>query len=79
MFVLFNRKIDPNKFLDTVVYENPNTSKRDVISFGQYRFVEINTMPVGGGAYIISNLEKDQFDLDGLNITEFEKFSVFLP
>jgi len=79
MYVLFNRKIDPNKFLDTVVYENPNTSKRDVISFGQYRFVEINTMPVGGGAYIISNLEKDQFDLDGLNITEFEKFSVFLP
>lgn len=79
MYVLFNLKIDPHEFLNTVVYENPNTSKRDVSSFGQYRFLDISAMPPDGGAYVISNHEIEQFKIDNLNITEFKNFSVLMP
>jgi len=79
MYVLFYRQIDPNKFLDTVVYSNADTSQRDVASFGRYKFMGIQEMPKGGSAYIISNLEKEIFTYQNYRSMEFDKFSVYYP
>jgi 4-amino-4-deoxy-L-arabinose transferase-like glycosyltransferase len=79
IYVLFYRPISPYQFLDTVVYENPNSDTRDASSLGQYRFLPVSSMPSDGGAYIIDFREQGQYKLDQFDINQFKYFRVLMP
>jgi len=78
-YVLFYLQPSPYEFLDSVVYIDPQDEFRDAASFGRYRFVNIADMPPGGGAYVISNRELDQFELSSYQVREYKLFSVLIP
>ena len=77
--VLYRQMIDPNEFLSTVIYYDPDVAYRDVASFGRYRFMDADTMPKDEGAYIVENREVDYFDQESYKIQKFKYYSVLIP
>ena len=79
IYVLFNQKIDPNVFISTVKYTNPNKPIRFTASFDRYKTIEISLMPNDGGAYILNNHELDLINPNNYHLTRFEYYCVLIP
>ena len=79
VYVLYNRQIDPNEYLQSVVYYNPDATFRDVASFGRYRFREAVSMPKDEGSYIVEHRELKYFDLSRFETMRFKYYSVLIP
>jgi len=70
IFVLFHRKTDPNVFLDTVRYENPEAELRRVASFDRYYFGRHNCRDKDIAAHIVPLYEIDDFEVNNLFTTK---------
>jgi len=76
--VLFNQKIPPRDFNETVRYKDPNALFRRVESFGLYSFNlegDINDIDYDT-VYILDSWYNSVFLEAGFSIKEFENYSV---
>lgn len=79
IYVLFYQQVDPNEFLSTVRYADPEAPFRHVSSFGRYVFMEAADIPPAAGTVILDNSELGGFDLAGYRVVSFEHYSVLMP
>ncbi|MBR5156941.1 MAG: glycosyltransferase family 39 protein [Clostridia bacterium] len=74
VFALFYDKTDPQVFIDTVDYENPNSQVRKVNSFDRFITGIPEELP-DDGAFILHKSEKEKF-ADKYNLKEFGNYYV---
>ena len=79
IFVLFYNQIDPNEFIDTVEYSNPNDQFQEVTSFANYEFGGSFMFPMPSGVYIVDNSYiNDAIRSYTKEVYTFEKYSVLV-
>lgn len=80
IYVLFYEQTDPRLFLDTVVYENPNSSVRRVASFGRYvTGLPQSADPDKQAVYIANHHEAAAFDDRYFSKTTHGHYEVIRP
>lgn len=80
IYALFYEKIDPHRFLNTVVYEDENSSVRRVVSFDKY-VTDLPTQPnpQEQAAYVAAATEADSFNDEEFIKTPCGNFYVIVP
>ena len=76
---LGDKKFDTNDYVKTVKYEDEYVEFRQVNSFGNYYFQDVDEIKNDdNNAYVIrkEDLEKYQINQEKFKITEFEKYVV---
>lgn len=76
IYVLFNQKISPKEFINTVKYDDINGKYRSPLKFGRFIFRIPNDEIYRNKLYIIENSKVSQFKLNGFRIEKFKNFSV---
>ncbi len=78
IFVLFVEQLDPVRYLDNMIYVNPEAEFRRVLSFGRYTFGLSHCAHQPGTVYILS--PDDTFAPDkSYTLTGFDSFRVYTP
>lgn len=73
--VLFYTQYNTREFVETVKYEDPKAEFKNVLSFGKYHFEDIKDLDKTK-VYVIKKEDKNNYNLDGYNVKEFEKYIV---
>jgi len=76
IYVLFYKQIDPRKFANTVVYENPGADFQNVKSFDRYIFGIDPSQLDQSDTFIFHNNEEEYFNNQQFIIKRFDNFSV---
>lgn len=79
IFALFYGKEDPRVFVETVDYENPGAAFQSVRSFGRYTFGLDRCNGNDYGAYVVHRDERDRFQNDRFQRSDFHLYSVAIP
>ncbi len=75
--VLFYTEYNTKDFVETVHYTDPHVAFKNVESFGKYCIEDIKELENDGkNVYVIKKEDKDKFNLEDYDITEFEKYIV---
>jgi hypothetical protein len=78
IFVLFVEQLDPARYLDSLIYVNPESEFRRVLSFGRYTFGLSHCPHLPGTIYILS--PSDTYVVDSsYTLTSFDSFRVYTP
>ncbi len=73
--VLFYSKYDTRKFVETVHYEDPSAAFKNVLSFGNYVFSDIQNIEENK-VYVLKKEDKDLIDFYKYHIKEFKRYFV---
>ena len=80
IYALFYEKTDSHRFLDTVVYEDENSSVRRVVSFDRYvTGLPEEPNPQEAAAYVAAEQETALFDDEAFTKTPYGNFYVIVP
>lgn len=80
IYALFYEKTDSHRFLDTVVYEDENSSVRRVVSFDRYvTGLPEEPNPQEAAAYVAAEQETELFDDEAFTKTPYGNFYVIVP
>ena len=75
--MLFYTEYNTKDFVETVHYTDPHVAFKNVESFGKYYIEDIQELENDGkNVYVIKKEDKDKFNLEAYEITEFEKYIV---
>jgi hypothetical protein len=76
IFVLFQRKFDPHRYLSTVRIEDPKGAFHSVVSFDRYTFGLERCAGQAFGAYVIERGERLPHEARDFAIVMFERYAV---
>jgi hypothetical protein len=76
IFVLFQRKFDPHRYLSTVRFEDPHAAIHTVISFDRYTFGLENCVGRAFGAYVLDREEPLPPEAKNFAVVPFERYVV---
>lgn len=77
IYVLFFTEYNTNDFVNTVKYDDENKQFRQVQEFGNYQFENITYIKNNQeDVYMIKKEDKEQYNLEDFEVTEFEKYIV---
>jgi hypothetical protein len=76
IFVLFQRKFDPRRYLSTVRFEDPYAEFHSVISFDRYTFGVGHCTGRTFGAYVVERGEPLPPEAQGFAVVTFERYVV---
>lgn len=78
IFVLFSEQLDPARYLNDLVYVNPEGEFRRVLSFGRYTFGLSHCAHLPGTIYLLS--PTDTYVVGkSYTLTNFDRFRVYTP
>lgn len=76
IFVLFQRKFDPNRYLSTVRFEDPKAAIHTVVSFDRYTFGLENCAGRAFGAYVVDREEPLPPEAKNFTVVTFDRYVV---
>jgi hypothetical protein len=76
IFVLFQRKFDPHRYLSTVRFEDPKAEFHSVISFDRYTFGIEHCAGRTFGAYVLDRAEPLPGEARGFDVVTFDRYVV---
>ena len=76
IFVLFQRKFDPHRYLSTVRFEDPHAAIHTVISFDRYTFGLENCTGRAFGAYVVERDEPLPPEAKNFTVVPFDRYVV---